>query len=150
MSRICKSAPVALRLILDDLRDIPGSWSSQVASDCEWAAKQWGLALPQDLSGGFLASCYCLLRRWLRRHVGCVMGLPFPHSNVVVFVDCLEFQFANAVWSFSGNVQASPVVPAREFHLPFLSRKLLDLVNLPDLVGILRELVSITARLFRR
>ena len=55
LSRICKSATVALRLILDDLRDIPGSWSSQVASDCEWAAKQLGLALPQDLSGGFLA-----------------------------------------------------------------------------------------------
>ena len=55
LSRICNSAPVALRLILDDLRDIPGSWSSQVASDCEWAAKQWSLALPQDLSGGFRA-----------------------------------------------------------------------------------------------
>ena len=55
LSRICKTAPVALRLILDDLRDIPGSWSSQVASDCEWATKQWDLALPQDLSGGFRA-----------------------------------------------------------------------------------------------
>ena len=29
--------------------------AAQVASDSEWAAKQWGLALPQDLSGGFLA-----------------------------------------------------------------------------------------------
>ena len=40
---------------MDDLRDIPGSWSSQVVLDCEWATKQWGLALPQDLSGCFLA-----------------------------------------------------------------------------------------------
>ena len=40
---------------MDDLRDIPGSWSSQVVLDCEWASKQWGLALPQDLSGCFLA-----------------------------------------------------------------------------------------------
>ena len=26
-----------------------------MASDCEWAAKQWGLALPQDMSEGFRA-----------------------------------------------------------------------------------------------
>ena len=44
-----------MRLILDDLRGFPGTWSSQVVLDCEWAAKQWGVALPQDLSSGFVA-----------------------------------------------------------------------------------------------
>ena len=54
LSRICKSAPVALRLILDDLRGLPGSWCSQVVLDCEWATK-WRIALPQDLSRRFVA-----------------------------------------------------------------------------------------------
>ena len=52
LSRICNSAPSALRLLLDALRYHNGSWSFQLALDCDWAIRQWGVALPQELSGG--------------------------------------------------------------------------------------------------
>ena len=39
LSRICNSAPCALRLLLDDLRGLSGSWSLQLVLDCEWATK---------------------------------------------------------------------------------------------------------------
>ena len=52
LSRICNSAPSALRLLLDALRYHNGSWSFQLALDCDWAIRQWGVAMPQELSGG--------------------------------------------------------------------------------------------------
>ena len=42
LSRICKTAPSALRLLLDDLRGLPGSRSSRIVLDCEWATNSAG------------------------------------------------------------------------------------------------------------
>ena len=45
LSRICNSAPRALRLLLGELQSLSGSWSHQLEADCAWAVRQWSVCL---------------------------------------------------------------------------------------------------------
>ena len=65
-SRMCNSAPSALRLLLDDLRGLCGSWSSQLVLDCEWATKHWRAALPEDGWFHGMGHDHCVLNKVAR------------------------------------------------------------------------------------